>query len=243
MADKTGVSWTNKTWNPWQGCQKVSDGCANCYMFREKKRYGQDPGKIIRSSQQTFNRPLKWNEPEKVFTCSWSDFFIKEADPWRQEAWDIIRKTPHITYQILTKRPERVQNCLPDYWTELKNVWLGVTVEKQRHLERIIPIAQVRPNVLFISVEPMLEAISIFYGVHGILYGDVINSAHRVIDWVICGGESGPGYRKMELWWAENLKNQCELSKIPFFMKQVSGVTKKQCAKIPCNLAIQEFPE
>lgn len=242
MSDKTAIQWADKTWNPCQGCRKVSEGCANCYMFRDKKRFGQDPSKIIRSSQQTFNRPLKWKEPAKVFTCSWSDFFIEEADPWRPEAWEIIRKTPYLTYQILTKRPERVQNCLPDFWPELKNVWLGVTVEKQKYLDRIVPLAQVKPTVLFISVEPMLEAISILHGVQGILHNDIIDSAHRVIDWVICGGESGPGYREMEWWWAANLKNQCEIAKIPFFMKQVSGVTKKQCAQIPDDLMARAFP-
>lgn len=242
MGDKTAIQWADKTWNPWQGCRKVSEGCSNCYMFRDKKRFGQDPSKIIRSSQQTFNSPLKWKEPAKVFTCSWSDFFIEEADPWRPEAWEIIRKTPHLTYQILTKRPERVQNCLPDFWLGLRNVWLGVTVEKQKYLDRIVPLAQVKPTVLFISVEPMLEPISILHGVQGILRNDVINSSHRVIGWVICGGESGAGYREMGLSWAANLKNQCESVKIPFFMKQVSGVTKKQCAKIPDDLMVREFP-
>ena len=211
-------------------------------MFRDKKRFGQNPEEIKRSTQATFNKPLSLNDPAKIFTCSWADFFVEEADPWRPEAWEIIRKTPHLTYQILTKRPDRVRNCLPDFWDELKNVWLGVTVEKQKHLDRIAPIAQVKPTVLFISVEPMLEAISILHGVQGILNNDIINSAHRVIDWVICGGESGPGYREMETWWAANLKNQCELSRIPFFMKQISGVTKKQCAQIPEDLMERAYP-
>lgn len=101
---KTNIEWTDITWNPWQGCIKTSPACDNCYMFADKKRFGQKGSDIYRSSDTTFNKPLKIKENAKVFTCSWSDFFLKEADPWRDEAWDIIRKTPHLTYQILTKR-------------------------------------------------------------------------------------------------------------------------------------------
>src|SRR3990167_11527130 len=109
MSDKTHINWTEATWNPWHGCIKVSPGCKNCYMYREKNRYGQDPAVVVRSKPATFNAPLKWKEPARVFTCSWSDFFIKQADPWRDEAWDIIYQTPHLTYLILTKRPERIE--------------------------------------------------------------------------------------------------------------------------------------
>lgn len=246
MGNKTAIQWTDCTWNPFQGCNKLSEGCMNCYMFSYKKRFKKNPTDIIRSSNQTFSSPLKWTEPAKVFTCSLSDFFIEEADPWRPEAWEIIRKTPHLTYQILTKRPERVRECLPDFWSDLKNVWLGVTVEKQKYLERIVPIAQVQPTVLFISVEPMLEPINIFDGVSGLLPWDEVIPAYRAIDWVICGGESGPGCRPMNIRWAESLMEQCKMAgqmeSIPFFMKQISGVTKKQCAQIPEELMVREFP-
>src|ERR1700761_9152752 len=115
MGETTGIQWTNKSWNPWQGCRKVSAGCKFCYMFREKEKYGQNGSRIVRS-KTTFTAPLKWKDPSLVFTCSWSDFFIEEADEWRQEAWDIIKATPHLTYQILTKRPERIGMCLPADW-------------------------------------------------------------------------------------------------------------------------------
>lgn len=113
MGEKTGISWTNATWNPWQGCHKVSLGCRECYMFREKIRYGREPNVVVRSRPHTFNLPLRLKTPQRVFTCSWSDFFIEEADPWRDEAWEIIRRTPHLTYQIVTKRPERMAGRLP----------------------------------------------------------------------------------------------------------------------------------
>ena len=107
MGNKTGIEWCTSTWNPWRGCHKLRAGCKNCYMFREQNQYGHDPNIVVRS-KTTFNDPLKWKEPAKVFVNSWSDFFIEEADPWRDEAWDIMRRTPHLTYQILTKRPENI---------------------------------------------------------------------------------------------------------------------------------------
>ena len=233
MSEQTAIQWTDKTWNPWQGCKKISEGCVNCYMFRDKERFGQNPEKIHKSSDKTFNSPLSWKDPAKVFICSWSDLFIKEADTWRPSAWEIIRRTPHLTYQILTKRPERIQQCLPDFWHDLKNVWLGVTVEKQRHVERITIAAETNPQVLFVSVEPMLEDIDLF----------AMPAPIKKINWVICGGESGPGYRPMSFSWAEALLNDCAICGIPFFMKQVSGVTKKQCAQIPEILMVREWPE
>ena len=137
MGENSGIAWTNHTWNPWQGCHKVSAGCENCYMEREKLRYGQDPHVVKRSARQTFNLPLRLDSG-RVFTCSWSDFFIAEADEWRPEAWEIIRRTPHLIYQILTKRPERIAQCLPPDWGDgWKNVWGGVTVEAPDYYHRI----------------------------------------------------------------------------------------------------------
>lgn len=111
MAEKTKIEWTEATWNPWHGCHKVSPGCKNCYMFREKKHYGQDPNVVVRSKTKFYD-PLKWKEPRTIFTCSWSDFFIEEADPWRDEAFAIMALTPHHTYQVLTKRPDRMLEYL-----------------------------------------------------------------------------------------------------------------------------------
>ena len=113
MAENSKIQWTDHTWNPWQGCRKVSPGCLNCYMYRDKKRYGQDPATVVRSKPPTFNKPLKWHDPAKVFVCSWSDFFIEDADEWRDDAWEIMRRTPHLTYQILTKRPRNIKDRLP----------------------------------------------------------------------------------------------------------------------------------
>ena len=122
MGERTTISWTNHTYNPWLGCTKVSPGCKHCYMFDYMWRIGLDPETVVRAKQGTFNAPLKWHRPmnafppshpQYVFTCSLSDFFHKDADPWRDEAWEIIRRTPNLTYQILTKRPERIAGHLP----------------------------------------------------------------------------------------------------------------------------------
>jgi len=103
MGKQTGIEWTDRTWNPWRGCAHVSPGCDNCYMFAGQRRNGWDPEKVVRS-KTTFTDPLKWKDPARVFTCSWSDWFIKDADLWRGEAWEIVRRTPHLTYQILTNQ-------------------------------------------------------------------------------------------------------------------------------------------
>ncbi len=224
MSENSKIEWTDHTWNPWQGCRKVSPGCQNCYMYRDKIRFGHNPLEVIRSKPATFKKPLSWKEPAKVFVCSWSDFFIEDADPWRDEVWRIIQKCSHLTFQILTKRPENIKGRLPAGWP-FKNVWLGVTAENQEQFEERVPVLQEVPAVIkFISVEPMLENI----------YLDDLSG----IDWVICGGESGANARSMHPGWARDLKDQCEEEGIPFFMKQMSrGVA------IPPYLQGKEFPD
>lgn len=242
MAKNSGIDWTDHTWNPWQGCRKVSPGCAHCYMYRDKERYGQDPATVVRSKPGTFNAPLHWKDPAKVFVCSWSDFFIEDADAWRDEAWEIMRQTPHLTYMLLTKRAENIQDRLPSDWP-LKNVWLGVTAENQDQLESRLPYLLVTGAVVkFVSVEPMLGDMSFRWG-GWISYpsnptGSEEYDSLRVLDWVICGGESGPDARKMKPEWAAQLKRQCAEAGVPFFMKQMS---RKE--PIPDFLQGREIPE
>jgi len=206
-------------------------------MFREKKRYGQNGSHIHRSAQATFNKPLSWKSAAKVFTCSWSDFFLPEADTWRPEAWDIIRRTPHLTYQILTKRPERIKDCLPGEWP-LPNVWLGVTCENTQMLfNRLKHFLEIPAKIKFISAEPMLEPIEM----DNIMYGLKLFGIKGKIDWVICGGESGAKFRRMDPMWAEWLLDECRLLGIPFFMKQMAGYDPKKIP-IPDRLNVREFP-
>lgn len=194
MGEISNIQWTDASYNPWHGCIKVSAGCKFCYMFRDKEKYGQNGSKILRSKTK-FNDPLKWKEPKLIFTCSWSDFFIKEADEWRQEVWDIIKKTPHHTYQILTKRPERIAQCLPNDWGDgYPNVWLGVSVESQDAVWRIDLLEEVPAAKRFISFEPLI--------------GPIISDFVGMVDWIIIGGESGNDtgywrYRPCQLEWID----------------------------------------
>jgi len=158
MGKNSAIEWTDHTLNFWQGCRPVSEGCVNCYMYRDKHRYGQDPTKVIRSKDATFRSARKWKTPAKVFVCSWSDFFIEEADEWREEAWSEIRQAPHLTWIILTKRPQNISDRLPGDWGNgWPNVWLGVSAENQPAADERIPILLQTPAVVrFVSVEPML---------------------------------------------------------------------------------------
>lgn len=236
MGERTAIAWTEKTWNPWQGCTRVSPGCAHCYMYTAKERYGQDPAAVVRSQPPTFNAPLRWREPARVFTCSWSDWFHEAADVWRDEAWDIIRRTPHLTYQILTKRPERIADHLPDDWgTGWPNVWLGVSVENQRFVDRVKPLADVYATVRFISAEPLLGPVTF-------LDTAVEEAFGLFIDWVIVGGESGPDHRPMDMRWARNLREECAFYEIPFFFKQRSGPRPGLTDGVPEDLLMQAFP-
>lgn len=218
MGATTHIEWTEATWNPWHGCKKVSPGCAHCYMFRDKKRFGQDPTSVVRSSDATFQAPRRWRESRRIFTCSWSDFFIGEADPWRDEAWEIIQATQHHTYQILTKRPERVLDHLPwrdDPW---RNVWLLISAEDQKHFERRWQIASGIPAaVRGISVEPLLAPIDLRPALQS-----------ELLSWVIVGGESGPGARTINPAWVRSLRDQCLEVGVPFFFKQWGGVFKNR---------------
>lgn len=224
MGDLTGIQWTQKTWNPWQGCTKVSPGCAHCYMYRDKTRYGQDPATVIRSAPATFYAPCKWKDPALVFTCSWSDWFHETADPWRLEAWAIIRQTPHLTYQILTKRPERIADCLPTDWGDgYPNVWLGTSVENQRWTTRIDTLLSVPARVRFLSCEPLLGPIDLdpwLWEEAGPGWAGS-NPADPGLDWVIVGGESGPQARRMDADWARSLVDHCREAGVAVFVKQL----------------------
>lgn len=230
MGERTAIAWTNRTWNPWQGCHKVSPGCGGCYMYREKERYGQDPKTVVRSKPPTFAAPLKWHDPALVFVCSWSDFFIAEADPWRAEAWDIIRTQRHLTFQIPTKRADRIAECLPPDWP-LPNVWLGVSVEDQAAADERIPeLLSVEAAVRFISAEPLL--------------GPVVLDERERIDWIIAGGESGPRCRPMQVEWARLLRDYGRRVGAAFFLKQLGGWpnTRHRLEDFPEDLRVREFP-
>lgn len=232
----SSIEWTDHTWNPWQGCTKVSPACTHCYMFRDMNRYGKDPNVVRRSSPPTFNLPLKrdrdknWKIPagDKVFTCSWSDWFHEAADPWRDEAWAIIRQRPDLIFQIVTKRTDRIAHCLPADWGNgYPNVWLIATAENQEWLERRLgELLAIPAAVRGLSIEPLLDQVNLgaaFNRWWNSFEGTRVATVPRLRDylqWVIVGGESGPGARPMHPDWAQLLRNQCQLARVPFFFKQ-----------------------
>lgn len=219
MGDKTGISWTEHTWNPWRGCKRISPGCENCYMFAEQRRYGRDPAEVVRT--KTWDQPKRWQakaalagKRELVFTCSWSDFFIEAADAWRPEAWQVIKDCPNLIWQILTKRPGLIAKRLPADWgTGYPNVWLGVSVESPEWLWRVDVLRKVPAAVHFISAEPLLADIAPKLDLRG-------------IEWVIVGGESGnhsQNYREMKSEWARSIRDLCREHGTAFHFKQSSG--------------------
>jgi len=175
-------------------------------MFRDKARYGQDPRKVVRSAPGTFRLPLARygarstkGEPgafkipagSRIFTCSWSDWFHADADPWRAEAWEVIRQRPDATFLVLTKRADRIAAHLPEGWGEgWPNVWLGVTAGAQGSTWRLEALAEIPAAVRFVSAEPLIERV-VFP-----------RQALERMDWLITGGESGPDSRPMDPVWA-----------------------------------------
>lgn len=181
---KTKINWTEHTWNPWWGCNHVSAECDFCYIDDIMKKGGYDPKKVKRTSTATFNKPLKLPEPTIIFTCSMAEFFHKQADQWRDDAWEVIRKTPQHTYQILTKRPERILECLPEDWGNgYPNVWLGVSVgsNEPKSIKRIDILKFIPCKIRFISFEPLIEDLKIsskkLIGIHwAIIGGSLVKS-------------------------------------------------------------------
>jgi len=227
----TAIPWTDETWNPWQGCTKISCGCRECYMYREKISYGQDPTKVIRSSKTVFDKPFRLKPGTAVFTCSWSDFFHIDADAWRREAWSIIRLCNDLLFIILTKRPERIAANLPEDWGNgYSNVIMGITAEDQGWFNLRWPILQhITAAGYLISHEPA-------YG--GIIYPDSFLSL-RDRAWVIAGGESGNNAYPSHLYWFRQDRDQCNLNGVPFFFKAwgewVHGLYVDGCYQLQNN--------
>lgn len=224
MASK--IEWTEATWNPSSGCTKISSGCKNCYAESMANRLkamgtvGYENGFEFCTVPSRLNEPLKKKKPTVFFVNSMSDIFHEKMPrEYLDQIFTIIESTPHHTYQILTKRADRMY----EYFTENivpNNVWLGVTVEnKEQGLPRIEFLRELKANVLFLSVEPLLE--------------DLGEINLKNIDWVIVGGESGNRARPMDKEWVVNIKKQCEEADVAFFFKQWGtwGADKKKRSK------------
>ncbi len=230
MAQHSSIEWTDHTFNPWWGCTKVSDGCKFCYAEAIANRYGQNvwgPTAARRTfGENHWREPLKWNEAAerngeraRVFCASMADVFDERAPvEERERLWELIRQTPHLDWQILTKRPQLIAENLPLDWGDgYENVWLGTSVEDKRVVERIVQLSAVPAVVHFLSLEPLI--------------GPLPNLPLDDIQWVIVGGESGPKSRFMSPLWVEDIRHQCEAASVPFFFKQWGGARKKQAGR------------
>lgn len=254
---KKDASWNDVSVNFWTGCKKVSTGCKFCYMFRmfDGKT---NPNIVRRTSSFTFEKALFWKKRKRIFTCSISDFFIEEADEWRKDAWDIIKRCPQHEWQILTKRPERIMNCLPTDWGNgYTNVWLGVSIASENRIEkeRLKYIADVKkrfPGVkIWISAEPLISDLDF-------TSNEELRDYFSLIDWMVIGGESGyiagkHRCRPCKMEWIENIIWQCREFDIPVFVRQVGSVLAREnkykswhgedINEFPEILKVREFPD
>jgi protein gp37 len=244
---ETSIEWTDATWNPVAGCTVITAGCTNCYAMRMAARLdamGQEKyrgltrrsgrrsvwtGKV-RLDHASLAVPESWSKPRKVFVNSMSDLFHDKVPPsFIGRVWRVMESTPRHTYQILTKRPERMADILRrDGFNILPNVWLGASVEDDRVLDRLDDLRRVPAAVRFVSFEPLI--------------GSVARASLKGIHWAIVGGESGPRARPMEPEWVEDIEALCRRYGTAFFFKQWGGVNKKAAGRVFRGRTFDEMP-
>jgi len=239
MSDASKIEWTDATWNPVRGCVKVSPGCKHCYAETFAERFRGVPGHPYeegfdpRLVHSKLGEPLTWGRPRRVFVNSMSDLFQEAIpDDFIRRVFDVMAAANWHTYQVLTKRAERMEalvRSLPSRLQHLSNVWLGVSVEDRKHgLPRIEHLRRTPARVHFLSVEPLLEALG------------PIRLTN--IDWVIVGGESGAGARPMAVEWVTDIRDRCVARKVPFFFKQWGGVRKSTTGRLLNGRTYDEYP-
>ncbi|MEW6381283.1 MAG: phage Gp37/Gp68 family protein [bacterium] len=234
MATRSKIEWTDITWNPVTGCTKVSPGCMHCYAERMAHRLqamGQARYKNafnLTLHYDLIEQPLRWFKPQMVFVNSMSDLFHEEVPfEFIQQIFNIMALCPHHIFQILTKRSERLRD-ISHLLTWPENVWMGVSIENESTVYRIDDIIQVPSSVRFLSCEPLI--------------GPLDNLPLQGIQWVIVGGESGPGARLMHIEWVESILRQCKKQNVPFFFKQWGGVHKHLTGRILHDRTYDELP-
>ncbi|MCL2015405.1 MAG: phage Gp37/Gp68 family protein [Defluviitaleaceae bacterium] len=235
MAQNSKIEWTESTWNPITGCEKISEGCENCYAMRlagRLKNMGNAKyknGFNLTMHENCLNEPYSWKKPRRIFVNSMSDLFHKDVPfGYIQKIFTVMNENPQHIFQILTKRAERLSEISPLVeWS--KNIWAGVTVENADYIERISHLKTTAARIKFISFEPLL--------------GDVGKLDLTGIDWAIIGGESGPKARPMLQDWVISIKNQCEEQKILFYFKQWGGTNKKKAGRVLLGKTWDSVPE
>jgi len=243
----THIEWADEVWSPVTGCTKISPGCKHCYAERMAKRlrgrfgYPKDEPFQVTLHPERLIGPKKWKKPRMVFVCSMGDLFHEDVPfDFIHQVFNVMADCRGIghTFLVLTKRPKRMLRFFKSedrLYIPPKNVWLGVTAENQEQADKRIPILlQIPAKVRFVSVEPMLGPIDLLTDKYHWLEFDGI---YPGLDWVICGGESGPVARPMNPDQARELRDQCKAAGVPFFMKQIDKRTP-----IPDDLMIREFP-
>ncbi len=235
MATKSSIEWTESTWNPLTGCTKISPGCKHCYAERMAKRLhamGQPNyanGFKLTLHPQALEIPLGWKKPQMIFVNSMSDLFHKDVPAdFIQQVFDVMRRADWHTFQVLTKRAERLLEIDPQIeWPS--NVWMGVSVENQDYTHRIDLLRQTHARTKFLSLEPLL--------------GPLPRLNLKNINWVIVGGESGPGARPILEEWVIDIRDQCKARRVPFFFKQWGGVQKKRAGRLLQGEIYSQMPE
>ena len=220
MATGTGIEWTEATWNPLTGCTKVSPGCKNCYAQRMSKRLqlmGQANyanGFQLTLQPHMLRHPLTWRKPRRIFVNSMSDLFHHDVpEEYIRQVFDVMAEAHWHTFQVLTKRAERLEEVAPRLpWP--KNVWQGVSVENADCTFRIDHLRRTGAAVKFLSIEPLLGAIP--------------NLDLTGIDWVIVGGESGPGSKEMQIEWVDDIRESCRTAGVPMFFKQTGEILARE---------------
>jgi protein gp37 len=225
----TAIEWTDKTWNPTTGCNKVSPGCKYCYAETITKRFHTNfpNGFKFTLHPERLNEPLKWRKPSRVFVNSMSDLFHEQMPiNFLVQVFEVMKKADHHIFQILTKRHERLVELAPLLpWPD--NVWMGVSVENQKYAHRIDHLRQVPAKVRFLSCEPLLGPLELdLTGIH----------------WVITGGESGPKHRPIKEEWVRSIRDQCREEEVAFFHKQWGGVRPKSNGRELDGRTWDEFP-
>jgi len=240
MSDSTKIEWTDATWNPVRGCTKISPGCKHCYAetfaerFRGVKGHPFEFGFDLRLVPEKLGDPIRWSTPRRIFVNSMSDLFHEQVpDDYIETVCRVMLAADWHTYQVLTKRADRLHRLLTTKLrqaAEAAHIWWGVSVENRSHgLPRVDRLRQSRPQVAFLSVEPLLE--------------DLGQVSLASIHWVIVGGESGPGARPLQKSWVRSLRAQCRSAGIPFFFKQWGGVRKSAAGRLLDGRTYDEFPD
>jgi protein gp37 len=234
MGEKSAIEWTEATWNPVTGCTKISPGCDNCYAERLALRLqamGQPNyanGFELTLQERMLELPLKWKTPQMIFVNSMSDLFHKDVpEDYIRRVFDVMWRAQRHVFQVLTKRSQRLARLSPKLeWPP--NVWMGVSVESAEYRFRIDQLRETGAAVKFLSLEPLLGPLPVLD------FGG--------IDWVIVGGESGPGAREMRGEWVLDIRDQCRAAGIPFFFKQWGGTNKKKAGRLLENRTWDEMP-